>query len=93
MNKIITESFIVGIVTALIGSIVIKIIINLNNDNDNEISFRDMIKKWNKYFMMEIGLFFTGILIHLFFEYVGFNKWYCEKKCYGDICTITCVKK
>lgn len=33
---------------------------------------------WNKNYVMEIALFLTGVLTHLFFELVGANKWYCK---------------
>ena len=47
--------------------------------------------------MLEISLFFTGILIHLLLEYIGLNKWYCEKKCAGEgankKCEIVCKRE
>jgi len=27
---------------------------------------------------MEISLFLTGFLVHIFCEYSGINKWYCK---------------
>ena len=42
-------------------------------------------------------MFFTGILIHLLLEYIGLNKWYCEKKCAGEgaseKCETVCTRK
>jgi len=26
-------------------------------------------------------LFLIGFLIHIFLEFIGLNKWYCDKKC------------
>ena len=39
---------------------------------------------FNKYYVMELSLFLTGVIAHLVFEYTGLNKWYCKK---GYACT------
>ena len=93
MSNLTYETVSVGIITALIGSIVIKILINFNRVDDNESNnFENTIKNWNKNYLIEISLFFTGVLIHLLLEYIGLNKWYCAKKCAGDTCKIVCSK-
>jgi hypothetical protein len=33
---------------------------------------------FNKYYVMELSLFLTGVIAHLVFEYTGINKWYCK---------------
>ncbi len=35
---------------------------------------------FNKYHIMEVSLFIAGALLHLFFEIVGLNQWYCVNK-------------
>ena len=93
MNKLLYETICIGLITSLIGSMVIKIIIGFNKVEKNEsINMERTIKNWNKNYLLEISLFFTGILIHLILEYIGLNKWYCEKKCLKDKCQIVCVK-
>lgn len=91
MNKLLIESVIIGIITSIIGHIIIKILVKFNKIDDNE-SLDDFINKYNKTFIIEISLFFTGILLHLLLEYIGLNDWYCEKKCIKDRCQIVCTK-
>jgi uncharacterized membrane protein len=94
MKTLLIESFFFGLVTMLIGSIMIKIIISFNDVENNEsILLADNLKKWNNYYILEISLFFTGILVHLILEYSGFNDWYCEKQCVDDVCEMVCKKK
>lgn len=68
MYDLLKEAFVVGILTVVFGSLV-------------SYSFKSMVPEvcqdWNKNFVMEISLFFTGVLIHLFCEFAGINKWYC----------------
>lgn len=95
MQKIIFESIIVGIITSILGSIVIKTLTKVNSLERNDY-VHSFVGKYRKTFMLEISLFFTGILIHLLLEYIGLNKWYCEKKCAGEgenkTCEIVCKR-
>ena len=93
MNEIIINSFIVGLITSILGSVIFRIILTKFTKADNNESINYMVKKYSNNYILEISLFFTGVLIHLLFEYFGFNKWYCEKKCAGDECEIICIKK
>ena len=94
MQKILNESIIVGLITLLLGKIVINIIYNLNADS-NDIDH--ILKKYKNTYLIEISLFLTGMLIHLLLEYVGFNKWYCSKECANvgpiKICKTICKRK
>ena len=96
MQKIIYESIIVGIITSILGSIIIKTLIRLNSIERNDY-LNSFIGKYNKTYILEISLFFTGIIIHLLLEYIGLNKWYCEKKCAGQginkQCVVVCKRK
>jgi hypothetical protein len=96
MINLLYESICIGLITALIGSMVIRTLLYLKKKGDNEpLEFEMTIHKWNKNYLMEISFFFTGILIHLLLEYIGLNKWYCEKKCADDKCvehTIVCKR-
>ena len=91
MEKIILESIIIGIITSILGSIVIKTLTKVNSIEKND-CLNSFIGKYKKTYMLELSLFFTGILIHLLLEYIGLNKWYCEKKCIKDKCKLVCVK-
>jgi len=83
MNQsVIKEAIIVGIATVLIGQFVGFTISKLMNTKG---SLRSECKKWNKNHIMELSLFFTGVLIHLLCEYFGVNKWYCKN---GNACRI-----
>ena len=66
MNKLLTESFLTGLMLVIMGTIVSFIV--------------DKVCRgcWNEKYVMEISLFFTGFIAHLSFEYIGLNKWYCK---------------
>ncbi len=95
MQKLIVESVGVGIITALIGSIIARILVKFNQVDDNEVlneTVTSTLEKWRKNYMMEISLFLTGVLIHLVLEYVGLNSWYCKKECAQGKCEMVCRK-
>ena len=81
-EDIITESIIVGIITAIIGKLLSKILIKINKLDDNK-----NFQIWNEPRIIELSLFLTGVFIHLTCEFMGLNKWYCDKK------TRKCVRK
>lgn len=73
MFQVFIEAVVVGLMTVLFGNIAGLIVgpffkVNLPKDCED----------WNKFYVMEISLFLTGFLIHLFCEFVGINKWYCN---------------
>ena len=74
MFQLLIEAILVGIVLVVIGYLVTFIISKIYSTNLPKIC-----KKWNKNYIMEISLFFIGAFTHLFFELIGFNKWYCKK--------------
>jgi hypothetical protein len=67
------EATAVGILTAIFGSIVGFILSKYFSPNLPKTS-----TDWNKNHIMEISLFLTGFLVHIFCEYSGINKWYCK---------------
>ena len=70
--RLLIEAVVVGIITVVVGYIVIWILSNFNKDA------KDINKEWNKNHIMELVLFLTGICIHLLCEVSGINSWYCE---------------
>ena len=76
MNSIIQlliEAIFVGISTIIIGNIIGFIISKIIKSNLPEIC-----KDWNKFYIMEISLFLTGFILHILFEILGLNKYYCK---------------
>lgn len=78
MMKILIEAFIVGISTVIMGTFIGFIF-----GKFNKVKLPSQCKDWNRYYIMELSLFFTGFFLHLLWEYMGLNKWYCK---YGNAC-------
>ena len=72
--KVLKEALFVGLLVVVGGTIVSKIIGGFFSTD-----LPPVCKKWNKYHVMEISLFFTGVFVHVFCELAGLNKWYCKK--------------
>ena len=92
MQKLILESIIIGAITSILGNIIITILIKYNSLESND-TLDNTLKKYKKTYIIQIALFLTGILIHLLLEYIGLDKWYCEKVCLKDKCKIVCTKE
>ena len=73
MYRLFIEGFYVGIIILFFGSLISFFF---------KIFYKKKLPKqcrnWNKYYIMEITLFLTGFLSHVFSEYVGLNKTYCD---------------
>ena len=80
MFRLIKEAIFVGIATVLVGSIVGFFVGKLFS-----VDLPLICKKWNKNHIMEISLFFTGVIIHLLCEFTGINRWYCTN---GNACLV-----
>ena len=92
MQKLILESIIIGAITSILGNIIITILIKYNSLESND-TLDNTLKKYKKTYIIQIALFLTGILIHLLLEYIGLDKWYCEKVCLKDKCMVKCTKE
>lgn len=67
------EGVVVGFYIVLVGTIVTYFFGHLT-----KVELPPVCKDWNKNYAMEVSLFLTGFLGHLFLEVVGINKWYCK---------------
>lgn len=80
--KLIIEALFVGISTVIVGFVVSQLSkLFIKNKKSLPIECKD----WNKNHIMEISLFLTGVTLHLFYELVGMNNWYCK---HGVACTL-----
>lgn len=69
-TQVFREAIVVGIVTIIVGFLGSFIARNI-------LPIPLKTEWFNKYHVMELSLFLTGFLIHIFFEILGLNKWYC----------------
>ena len=89
----ILNSVIVGIITAIFGSIILRVLLKKYSYVDKTESLDNLFTKYENNYIIEIGFFVTGVLIHLVLEYYNFNAWYCSKKCISENnCTIVCER-
>ena len=72
-SKVLKEALFVGLLVVVGGTIVSKVIGGFFSSD-----LPPVCKKWNKYHVMEISLFLTGVLVHFFCEVVVFNTWCCK---------------
>lgn len=75
--KVLREAFVVGIMVVImgfLGSYIASTILPI-----------PLKSEWfNKYHVMELSLFITGFLLHIFLEIFSVNRWYCI---YGSACS------
>ena len=64
------EGSIVGLITFIIGHLGFNLTTNSKN-RDNKIKPQGI----------NLAFFITGFILHIMFEYIGFNKFYCNKNC------------
>ena len=77
MLKLLIESFVVGIITLIIGSIIFNLSVNKVN------------KEKSKPYGLNFSFFITGVILHIGLEVLGFNKWYCNKETITRICRLS----
>lgn len=69
--RVIKEATFVGILTALAGYVASALV-----KPYFKIDLPEICKSWNKNHLMEISLFATGFILHIFLEFAGLNKTY-----------------
>ena len=51
-----------------------------------------MLVKYSNFLYFSYNIIFNRSYITFILEYVGLEKWYCEKVCMKDKCNMVCVK-
>jgi hypothetical protein len=74
--NILIEAILVGIAIAIIGFVISLLLMYIE---DNKFT----IKKYTFWKSVLLSNFLTGMVGHLFFQYVGLNSYYCK---YGVAC-------
>lgn len=73
--KVLLEALVVGLVTSIVGLIIATTLMFTQKDFS--------LKTYTFWPRVMIGYFLTGFLLHLLFEGLGANKWYCKN---GNAC-------
>jgi hypothetical protein len=74
--QLLLEAFAVGVSTVIMGTIVGFIVSKAVPSNGSTTAKGS--NDWNKYYVMELSLFFTGFFLHVVYEILGLNNWYCK---------------
>lgn len=72
MLILLSESFFIGFICFVIGTIIFNFTIDKTKENNEQ--------KTQKSRMVGIIFFATGVILHIILDLGGFNKWYCDKK-------------
>lgn len=68
MQEVIQNGIILGIASIIIGNIVSYL---MKMTKLFKVELPEICKTWNKYYSMEIALFFTGLFAYIFLEMSG----------------------
>ena len=71
--RLIVEALLVGVIIVIVGTLISYCV-----GKTFSVKLPPVCKNWNKNYVMEISLFFTGFFAHLILEMSGVNKWYCK---------------
>lgn len=83
MLNLLLESIFVGFITLVIGTIIFNLSVNkINKNNKNN-------KEINNPYGFGFAFFITGVLLHIGLEFLGFKKWYCNKKTLTGLCRLS----
>ena len=77
MKKFLNEVLFVGIITAVAGLFISTLFMLLTDKNFS-------LKKYHFWYSVMLSYFITGMVLHIMFEFAGFNKWYCK---HGNACS------
>ncbi len=73
--KVLIEALVVGLVTAIVGLVIATSLMFTEKDFS--------LKSYTFWPRVMLGYFLTGFVLHLLFESIGANKWYCRN---GNAC-------
>jgi len=68
---LLTEALVVGLANGLVGSLIAAAIMSLQPDFS--------LRRYGFWPQVFLSFFLTGIVLHLLFEALGANRWYCTK--------------
>lgn len=77
MLQILSEAVVVGICTVIFGYAIMELLKRCSWFQTDCNCRQNCACRTNRRF--EVGLFLTGALLHIFFEAIGGNKYFCEK--------------
>ena len=67
--RLLIEASVVGIICFIVGAFIFNLIIHLNTKCNYKLKFNNIVY---------LSMIISGIFVHLLFELLGGNKWYCE---------------
>ncbi len=79
MSRLIYEAVSVGMLTVFFGNVTACIMDFMVLSPGLKLKLPLARFSKDKFYEMGILLFLTGVLIHLFCEIVGINRWYCRE--------------
>jgi hypothetical protein len=68
MNKTLSEAFIIGIITLIIGKLGFYVFTDEKEEEKNKTKYSS-----------SLILFLIGFILHYLIEFIGLNEWYCDK--------------
>ena len=73
--RVLIEAVVIGSIVVVVAYLVGWL---LGTMHILKVDLPDECKDWNKLHIMEVTLFITGFLMHIFFEALGLNRWYVQ---------------
>ena len=80
MLRLIIEVILVGFMTLCVGSLLLYGTLSYILP-----TLKNPFNKCNQYYMFQLILFLSGVIIHILCEVTSINKWYCVN---GHACSI-----
>lgn len=69
VSQLVSEVLIIGLISGIVGLIISTLMMFTNKEFS--------LKKYHFWFQVFLSFVITGMVLHLLFEAVGLNKWYC----------------
>jgi ABC-type antimicrobial peptide transport system permease subunit len=78
MNRIFTIQFLIELIVVGVLSILFGYVAGYIVGMTSDVNLPEICRTWNKYYVMEKTLFWTGIFTYLAVHITGVSKWYCS---------------